>query len=170
VTGEVAGEVTREGFRVRRGGPRDLAGVMALERWTPEAPHWSEEQYREIVEAGEGAVRRCLFIAEEAGGFVGFAVGKVIGGEEKGAGELESVAVRAEARRRGVGKALCEAVARWSEEQGARVLELEVRARSAGAVALYEGMGFVEVGRRRGYYSQPADDALLMQMDLAGWK
>ena len=45
-------------------------------------------------------------------------------------------------------------------------LELEVRAASAGAIALYEGMGFVLVGRRRRYYRGPVDDALLMRLGL----
>ena len=46
-------------------------------------------------------------------------------------------------------------------------MELEVRAGSAGAIGLYEGLGFVGVGRRRGYYRDPVDDAVLMRLDLA---
>ena len=49
------------------------------------------------------------------------------------------MAVEAAARRSGVGKALCEAVAEWCREQGASGLELEVRAGSEGAIALYRG-------------------------------
>jgi len=147
--------------RVREAGAADLAGVLALERDVAEAPHWAEGVYREIV-SGSGIPRR-LFVAEAEGLLLGFAVGVVTGDSA----ELESVAVRGDARRRGVGRALCDAVAEWCRSQGATALELEVRAASAGAMALYEGLGFVSVGRRREYYREPVDDAVLMRLKLA---
>jgi ribosomal-protein-alanine N-acetyltransferase len=146
---------------VREAGAADLAGVLALERDVAEAPHWAEGAYREIVPGG--GVPRCLFVAEAEGLLLGFAVGAVMGDSA----ELESVAVREDARRRGVGRALCDAVAEWCRSKGATALELEVRAASAGAMALYEGMGFVSVGRRGGYYREPVDDAVLMRLKLA---
>ena len=73
------------------------------------------------------------------------------------------------ARRMGVGRALCEAVIDWCKGQSA-ALELEVRAGSEGAIALYEGLGFVVTGRRGGYYREPAEDAVLMHLDLAKYK
>jgi ribosomal-protein-alanine N-acetyltransferase len=149
--------------RVREAGAGDLGGVLALERDVAEAPHWAEGVYREIV-SGSG-VRRCLFVAEAEGLLLGFAVGAVMGSGDSA--ELESVAVRGDARRRGVGRALCDAIAEWCRLQGATALELEVRAASAGAMALYEGLGFVPEGRRRGYYREPVDDAVLMRLKLA---
>ncbi len=151
--------------QVRVGGAADLAGVIALERATAEAPHWPVGEYAAIVGPQSREVRRCLFVAQDAGTLIGFAVGKVVGGSESSA-EIESVAVAAEARRRGVGRALCVAVADWCRAQGAIVMELEVRAGSAGAVALYAGLGFVVVGQRRGYYRDPVDDAVLMRLEL----
>jgi ribosomal-protein-alanine N-acetyltransferase len=82
-------------------------------------------------------------------------------------GELESVVVGVSARRSGVGRILCEAVVRWCRERGATEVELEVRAGSVGAMALYKGLGFVAVGERAGYYRDPVEDALLMQLRLA---
>jgi [ribosomal protein S18]-alanine N-acetyltransferase len=152
------------GFWVRLGVEGDLAGVVALERGVAEAPHWGKAEYAGIFKAQGGGVRRCLFVAEAGDGLVGFAVGKVIAGS---VAELESVAVEAVARRGGVGRALCEAVVDWCREQGVAALELEVRAGSAGAIALYEGLGFVAAGRRRAYYEGPVEDALLMGLDLA---
>jgi ribosomal-protein-alanine N-acetyltransferase len=61
---------------------------------------------------------------------------------------------------------LCLAVADWCRDRGARALELEVRAGSVGAIALYDGLGFVVAGRRAGYYREPAEDALLMRLAL----
>ena len=153
-----------EGFRVRAAGVVDLAGVVALERRVAEAPHWGEGEYSAIVD-GDGLVRRCLLVAEE-GQLLGFAVGKVIGVGADGLGELESVVVAEAVRRGGVGRALCGAVVAWCREEGAGVVELEVRAGSLGAIALYEGLGFVVVGRRGGYYREPVEDAVMMRLEL----
>jgi ribosomal-protein-alanine N-acetyltransferase len=177
------------GLLVRVGSAEDLAGIVALERTVVEAPHWSEGEYRTIVTGsredahvggGGGGVRRCLFVAEAEGRLVGFAVGKVIGTGRDCLAELESVAVDAGARRGGVGRALCAAVMDWCRGEGAVAMELEVRAGSAGAVALYGGLGFVAVGRRSAYYpgisdrtangtvceEGPAEDAVLMRLEL----
>jgi len=157
------------GFRVRVAGAADLAEVVALERSVAEAPHWAQADYAAIVNVDrdtDGSVRRCLFNAEAEGRLVGFAVGKVIGSGMGGVGELESVVVDLTARRRGVGRALCEAVAAWSRGRGATALELEVRAGSGGAIALYAGLGFIVVGRRGGYYRDPVEDAVLMRLEL----
>jgi ribosomal-protein-alanine N-acetyltransferase len=160
-----------EEFRVRAAEAADVAGVVALEGAIAEAPHWGEGEYAAMLSAPgafDGAVRRCFFVAEaEAeGGLLGFAVGKVIGSDADGLGELESVAVKASARRAGVGRALCAAVADWCRGQGVAAVELEVRAGSGGAIALYGGLGFAVVGRRAGYYREPVEDALLMRLDL----
>jgi [ribosomal protein S18]-alanine N-acetyltransferase len=120
-----------------------------------------------MVGGGTGLVRRCFFVAEMDERLVGFSVGKMIGAIG-GVGELESVAVDAETRRLGVGRRLCAAVISWCRELGAEGVELEVRSGSEGAIALYRELGFVAVGRRGGYYREPAEDALLMQLELAG--
>jgi [ribosomal protein S18]-alanine N-acetyltransferase len=153
------------GLRVRVAEAADVAGVVALERAIAEAPHWGEGEYAAMVR-GDGAVRRCFFVAEAEARLLGFAVGKVIGSDGEGVAELESVAVEAGARRGGVGRALCGAVADWCRGEGVAALELEVRMGSAGAIALYSGLGFVVVGRRVGYYREPVEDALLMRLDL----
>jgi ribosomal-protein-alanine N-acetyltransferase len=157
-------------FHIRVAGAADVAGVVALERGIVEAPHWAEGEYAGMVrgDTAGGAVRRGFFVAEGEGRLLGFAVGKVIGSDTEGVGELESVAVEASARRGGVGRALCAAVAEWCRRRGAAALELEVRAGSAGAIALYSGLGFVVAGRRAGYYLAPLEDALLMRLDLIG--
>jgi len=156
------------GFRVRVAGAEDVAGVVALERSIVEAPHWVETEYAAMVNAGgnlDGVVRRCLFVAEGEG-LLGFSVGKLVGSGVDRVAELESVAVTAAARRGGVGRALCRGVIDWCRAQRATVLDLEVRVGSGGAIALYEGLGFVVVGRRKGYYKDPAEDAVMMRLEL----
>jgi [ribosomal protein S18]-alanine N-acetyltransferase len=156
------------GFWIRVAEAADVAGVVALERGIAEAPHWAEGEYAAMARADNagGAVRRGFFVAEGEARLLGFAVGKVIGSDTEGVAELESVAVEASARRGGVGRALCAAVAEWCRQRGAAAVELEVRAGSAGAIALYAGLGFAVVGLRVGYYLAPVEDALLMRLDL----
>jgi [ribosomal protein S18]-alanine N-acetyltransferase len=157
-------------YRVREGVAADLVGVMRLEQEIAEAPHWTAAEYGAIVDSAgfaDGAVRRRLFVAEGETGLLGFAVGKVLVSEAASLGELESIAVDVLARQSGVGRTLCETVIRWCRERGATEVELEVRAGSVGAITLYRGLGFVAVGERVGYYRDPVEDALLMQLRLA---
>jgi Acetyltransferases len=150
------------GFAVRAAVAADLAAVVAMERATAEAPHWSEAEYAAAIGGGGGYVRRRLFVAEADGVVIGFAVGKVAGD----LAELESIAVDLRMRRGGVGRALCVAVMECCREERAATVELEVRAASAEAIGLYQGLGFICVGQRPRYYSEPVDDAVLMRLDL----
>jgi ribosomal-protein-alanine N-acetyltransferase len=147
----------------------DLAEVVALERGIAEAPHWAEAEYAAMVNAArrvDGLIRRCFFVAEVEGRLLGFSVGKVIGSGAGAVAELESVAVDGSVRRLGVGRALCEAVVAWCRGRGAEALELEVRAGSDGAIALYASLGFTATGGRGGYYLEPVEDAVLMRLNL----
>jgi ribosomal-protein-alanine N-acetyltransferase len=151
-------------MKVRAGRAEDLEAVVALERAAAEAPHWPVGLYQAMVEVdAERRSPRCLFVAEAAAGLVGFAVGACRAG---GCGELESVVVEAGSRRAGTGRALCAAVLEWCRSRGADAVELEVRAASLGAIALYRQLGFREAGRRPGYYRDPEDDAVLMRAPL----
>lgn len=151
---------------IRPAGAKDVDAILLLERATPEAPHWSSTDYAAAL-ASSGTIRRCILVAEVEGRLAGFAVGKVANlGEEIGA-ELESVAVAWIDRRKGIGQALCAAVVQWSRRLGAAEIELEVRAGSAGAIDFYKRLGFASMGRRRLYYQDPSEDALLMRMELA---
>ena len=74
---------------------------------------------------------------------------------------IDNVAVDPAYRRQGVADALIGAFTRFGEAKLA-FLTLEVRAGNAPAIALYEKHGFYEVGRRKGYYDDPKEDAVLM--------
>ena len=76
--------------------------------------------------------------------------------------EIESVAVSHTARRRGIGRALCLAALDWCRACNATSVQLEVRASSAAAIALYTSLGFLRVGHRPHYYANPEDDALIL--------
>ena len=76
-------------------------------------------------------------------------------------GYIANVAVAPNARRRGIADTLLYELARRTRATLA-FLTLEVRASNAPAIALYEKHGFAVVGRRKNYYTQPQEDALLM--------
>ena len=79
--------------------------------------------------------------------------------------EILTLAVLPEQRRQGLGRTLLAEAVRQCEAHGAAVLFLEVATRNAAARALYAGMGFEELGRRRGYYAD-GDDALTLRLAL----
>lgn len=79
---------------------------------------------------------------------------------------LLRIAVAPEHRRRGLARVLVQAVLARAAELGCTHVDLEVAADNAPALALYHALGFVEVGRRAGYYTTPPGDALLMRATL----
>jgi [ribosomal protein S18]-alanine N-acetyltransferase len=79
---------------------------------------------------------------------------------------INNVAVRPEARGRGVGRQLVEFAMRHGASRGATRVFLDVRSANQPARRLYERLGFEQVGMRRGYYGHPLDDALILARDL----
>jgi ribosomal-protein-alanine N-acetyltransferase len=80
--------------------------------------------------------------------------------------ELETIAVAAPSQRQGVGRQLWAAMARELRLAGVREVRLEVRASNRPAIGLYRALGFAETGRRPRYYADPAEDAVLMDLQL----
>ena len=154
-------------WRLRPALPEDLRGLVAMERATPELPHWREGEY-ELYLAGEAGRERLLLVAEDAGtgALLGFAAAMAVRTDAEAPAELESLAVLPAARRRGLGRLLCLRVMEWCRERGSVALELEVRSASDGAIELYRSLGFRGVGRRSRYYADPPDDAVLMSCVL----
>ena len=79
--------------------------------------------------------------------------------------DMMNVAVHPDHRRLGVGKALIEELIRQLREQGSENLTLEVRTSNENAKALYAGLDFMEVGRRKNYYHNPKEDALILRKE-----
>lgn len=98
----------------------------------------------------------------------GFAISRVVSGEA----ELLTIALDPETRGRGLARPLLAEHAQSVRRAGAEVLFLEVAEDNAPALALYRGLGFREMGRRKAYYPAEAGgkrrDALTMQADLSG--
>ena len=81
-----------------------------------------------------------------------------------GESDMMNLAVAPAYRRQGVGKALVEALL-WELSEDNHCLTLEVRASNAPAIALYDNLGFRQVGRRPNYYRFPPEDALILRKD-----
>ena len=92
----------------------------------------------------------------------GFIVARTIADEL----HVNNVAVRHEFRGRGIGSMLLQTSLEEGRKRKARVAQLEVRAGNEAAQKLYRRCGFEVVGRRRSYYREPVEDALLMSLSL----
>ena len=79
--------------------------------------------------------------------------------------DMMNVAVHPDHRRKGVGERLVLALEEALKELESTCLTLEVRASNEPAKALYEKLGFTEVGRRKNYYRNPKEDALIMRKE-----
>lgn len=116
---------------------------------------WSREM---LLEAMENLT--ASFIAAEAddGTILGYAGVNVVMDE----GYIDNVAVRKAYRRNGVASALLDVFIRFAQAHELAFLTLEVRASNEAAIALYTRHGFEEAGRRKNYYSDPKEDAIIM--------
>lgn len=79
--------------------------------------------------------------------------------------DMMNVAVHPDARRHGLARSLVEALIEQLKDREVRMLTLEVRASNEAAKALYETMGFTQVGRRKNYYLAPREDALILRKE-----
>lgn len=131
--------------------------VAALERACFSHP-WSEELLREEL-ANPSAV--ILTAVGEDGTLLGYAGLQTVLDE----GYINNVAVDGRFRRRGVADALIDTLAGFGQGR-LDFLTLEVRASNAPAIALYAKHGFRQVGRRKNYYDDPKEDAILMTLEF----
>lgn len=83
-------------------------------------------------------------------------------------GQIISVAVHPEKRKKGYGRMLFNEVIKNARAEGINVFTLEVRQDNEAAIKLYKALDFKEVGVRRRYYENPVCDALLMDLELKG--
>ena len=79
--------------------------------------------------------------------------------------DMMNVAVHPDFRRRGIAEALISTLIDNLKQMESHCLTLEVRASNAPAIALYEKLGFSEIGRRKNYYRNPREDALILRKE-----
>ena len=144
---------------IERMHPADLADVLVIERASFSMP-WSRGAF--LYEIEQNQVARC-WVGREDGRIVGYICLWEVADEL----HVTNIAVHPDARRRGIARALLESVFALAGAVGSRMVLLEVRPSNREALALYESFGFRVVSRRRGYYYDTGEDALVMEALMA---
>jgi len=139
--------------RIRAASSADLPAVARIEAATFPDP-WSARVFT-------AHLADLFLIAERPDGVVGYLIARAMDDEA----EILNVAVETVARGGGIGRALLDACLAHLERAGVRSIYLEVRPSNAPALRLYASRGFAVVGRRRGYYAAPREDALVLRRD-----
>lgn len=137
----------------------ELDALVALDRESFGNDAWNAWTWREALTSEH----RLLRTEHDAGGLAGYVVVAILGD----VAELERIAVRTDARRRGLGRKLLRNAVDESRENGADALILEVRDDNLAARAFYREHEFHEVSRRPGYYDRGAVDAVILQLSWA---
>ncbi len=146
-------------IRIRPLAEPDVDRLAEIAAGLKEAPQWPRGVYASLLDDAGG---RIALVAEDAesGSVSGFVVARLVGPEA----ELESIAVAGEFQRCGVARGLFTALAGELGRRGITEILLEVRAGNEAALGFYRKLGFASEGRRKGYYTNPVEDAVLMRL------
>ena len=131
----------------------DSAALAALESRCDGAARWGEAAYRDIGSNGITG-----WAAARGDVLLGLVLVRAVADET----EILNLAVDPNARRQGIGARLVAHAIEVVKRANVKDIYLEVRESNSGARAFYSSMSFAEQGRRKNYYSQPVEDALLL--------
>lgn len=131
----------------------DVDAVVRIQAASPEIAQWTSRDYASLSATGMVA-----WVAESEGAIAGFLVARRIASDI----EILNLAVRPDARCRGIGHALIQFAFAWGKQFDAKSTFVEVRASNRVALQFYRRHGFEETGRRPLYYSNPMEDALVL--------
>jgi ribosomal-protein-alanine N-acetyltransferase len=153
--------------RIRAARADDIPHLIQLERTTATAPHWSDSDYRAIakkLEPNSGNATYIALIVEspQEKRLLGFLMAQAIGTDC----EIENIVVAESERRRGLGSRLVQEFKRIASARAVANIFLEVRESNQAAIRLYVQNGFRQEGRRKDYYRNPDEDALLLRLAL----
>ena len=137
--------------------PEHVSQIAFLETLCFHDP-WSEKSIAEEL----GNDLALWLVAVEEDSVVGYVGSQTVLGWT----DMMNVAVHPDHRRKGIGEALILHLMEMLREKSCECLTLEVRASNCGAISLYEKLGFGEVGRRKNYYRNPKEDALILRTEL----
>lgn len=139
----------------------DVAAVAGIERASFGDP-WSEETFRELLRMRDAIFLVATRPSPEA--ITGYVIARAVAGEA----DVLNLAVSPPERGRGLGGELLDVGLAAVIDKGAREVFLEVRESNVAALALYGSRDFVTVSRRRNYYRNPVEDALLLRRAIEG--
>lgn len=147
-------------IRIRPLAAPDRVPILAVAAASPEAARWNREAYALFL---RGPRHGDCLVAEAAGAIAGFICFRVTSDEA----EVLNLAGIPAARPRGLGLRLLAEVIHQSCQRHARRMFLEARETNRPAIRFYERRGFRIAARRRGYYSDPPADALVLARELS---
>ena len=134
-----------------------VAAVAELEKICFGVDAWSE---RSVASELENELSLWL-VAVEDDRLAGYVGSQTVMDET----DMMNVAVHPDFRRKGVAEALVVCLVEELKGRGSRSLALEVRASNTPAIGLYEKLGFCQIGRRKNYYRNPREDALILRKE-----
>ena len=142
---------------IREMKPEDVPAIAELEKQCFSAP-WSENM---IISSLENRLS-CWLVAEIEGAIAGYVGSEIV----LDSADMMNIAVAPEFRRQGVGAALVNGLVSRLQSKSVSFLLLEVRVSNKPAIAMYEKLGFLQVGFRPRYYCNPREDAFVMRKEL----
>ena len=150
--------------RIRKIKPADVRRIIEIERSWAHLSHWSEDSYYRLVNDDGFTASFLAEVDDESGKPVvaGFVIFHVAGTNA----EVYNIAVDASHARCGVGTHLMDTVMNESMKRYASKVLLEVRKSNTSAIQFYERFGFQMLGERKDYYSNPVEDAYVMEKNL----
>ena len=148
-------------IRVRIAKSSDLDDIYELDVQTFAMP-WSKEALSYDILENDNAF---VIVAEYEGEFAGYADIWTVLDEA----DLNSIAVRVDFRRKGIGDAIMLAMTEILSANGVATINLEVRVSNMPAIKLYKKYGFNECGVRPGYYLDNGEEALIMKRETGGY-
>lgn len=150
--------MSREALEVRRMREADLDAVAVIEQALFSKP-WSRESL-----AGAMKMPGNLYLSAFWNGQLAGYCGMWRSFEE---GNITNVAVAEPFRRRGIAAGMLSRLMEMAAKEGVSRFFLEVRAGNEPALRLYEGLGFSRIGIRKNFYECPAEDAVIMEKNIA---
>ena len=143
--------------QIRTASSSDIDAIVHIERSSFGDP-WSPASFRSLLDNPH--VYFAVATDDEA--VAGYVVAWFVVDEA----EVANLAVAPPSRGRRIGATLLDAALDAARGRGVASVFLEVRDSNAGARALYASRGFAQIGRRRGYYRKPVEDAVVMRRVL----
>jgi [ribosomal protein S18]-alanine N-acetyltransferase len=141
--------------------PDDLAALVELERAGSAHP-WTPAHFADAIRGAAG--ERVVVLRLPRATVIGYCVWQEVSDEV----HIHNLGIAAGHRRQGLGRRLLAVCLDLAARRQARRAFLDVRAGNAAARALYRRLGFREAGSRARYYSEPVEDAVLLEASLEG--
>lgn len=145
---------------IRKMLPEDVPQVCSIEHAVSLDP-WAEKLFYDCISVGYS----CWVLAVAATNDIcGFGIISCTVGEA----HVLNLAIKSDMQRQGLGKKLMVHLIQLARSLQADIIYLEVRESNLGAIALYRGLSFIEIGRRKGYYAKGKgrEDAIVLALGL----